>query len=333
MGLLRGMAGMIQTIFTLFLYLNVLLSRHDSHSFALERLVSRTRVRTGPSFVLAATRYGPPPDVLRQPLSDDGRDDGDDQLKRDFQDLVDRVVTVKDPSHLPSLLSKNMDLILRVSAPDRVGVVESALQEMQLRNPGDEAAELMDRALDVILAGAEGFVEQAQRLDSQNKKLLGKVIRVLADKGLTDRDREDALDVLMEGEVENFTPGFLRYVESECERVAGAPKLSPESTRLLQILRLVQTRAVEELGRGLGEAAQVLGQLVGYESVSERLAVLDAGVTVRGLEFATEMLSLAEEALDGFTRVPDGADPDLVNCVQGIRERLVFHVDGEESFR
>jgi hypothetical protein len=249
--------------------------------------------------------------------------------------LLERIVAAKDPYHLPSILSRNMDLILRVSgAPGGVRAVESALQEARDRRPGDEAAgQLLGQALDLILSSAEGFVEQARGLDSQNKELLGRIVRVLADRSLADRDREVALDALMEREAENLTPGFLRHVESECDRVAGAPRLSPESSRLLEILRLVQARAVEEAGRGLGEAAQVLGQLAGYESSSERLAVLDAGVTVRGLDFASEMLSLSEEALDGFDRVPGGADADLVNCIREIRDRLASHVDKQESFQ
>jgi hypothetical protein len=340
-----------------FLCLKLLLLGSPAQSFILSPTTTatywRNRVRSRPLEVsLASPRYGPQPGTCfdeeeRQSSSDDGNNgrrrhdnDGDDsdeeQVKRDFQDLLERIVAAKDPSHLPSILSKNMDLILRVyGRPGGVLLVESAFQEVQRRrHPGDEAAEqLLNQVLDLMLSSAESFVEEARELESQNKRLLGKIIRVLADKSLADRDREDALDALMAKEAEHFTPGFLRHVESECDRVAGAPRLSPESSRLLEILRLVQARAVEELGRDLGEAAQVLGQLAGYESASERLAILDAGVTVRGLEFAREMLSLSEEALEGFGRVPGGADPDLVECVREIRDRLTSHIDRQESFQ
>lgn len=72
----------------------------------------------------------------------------------------------------------------------------------------------------------------------------------------------------------------------------------------------------------IGEEALVLGQLLGYDDARERLAVLDAGLTVRGLDFAKQMAALTEEALEGFTRVPCGADPDLVKRVSEIDSRL-----------
>ena len=91
---------------------------------------------------------------------------------------------------------------------------------------------------------------------------------------------------------------------------------------MLQILRLIQTRVLEELGKGIGEGAIVLGQLLGYEDESERLAVLDAGLAVRGVEFANELAALTEEALEGFKAVPSGADKELVKSVEVIDERI-----------
>jgi hypothetical protein len=291
---------------------------------------------------LTATRYGPPPGdgSVKVDLRDvddaesRGGHGGDDaRLEQELREFLEKVVSASDPSHLPSILSRNMDLVLRASSgPGGIRAVEAAMRGIQERH-GDGAAELANQALDTILTGAEAFVENAHQLDSQNKELLGKIVRLLADKTLTDRSREDALDSLLEREVDSFTPGFLRYVEGECDRIAAAPKLSPESSRLLEILRLVQTRVVEELGRDMGEAAQALVQLIGYESKSERLAVLDAGLAVRGLDFAEEMLSLTEEALDGFTSVPGGVDSELLVCVNDIRDRLRFHIDKERDFQ
>ena len=84
---------------------------------------------------------------------------------------------------------------------------------------------------------------------------------------------------------------------------------------------MIQARVVEELGQELGEGAVVLGQLLGYDNRSERLAVLDAGLTVRGVPFAKELVDLTAEALEGFEQVPGGADPELVRIVTEIDER------------
>ena len=75
----------------------------------------------------------------------------------------------------------------------------------------------------------------------------------------------------------NFTPGFLRHLDGERARIANAPRMTPESARRLEIIRIIQARVLEELGTDLGEAAVVLGQLMGYEKEEELRAVLDAG--------------------------------------------------------
>ena len=93
--------------------------------------------------------------------------------------------------------------------------------------------------------------------------------------------REDEFDDLMEQCQGQFTPGFLRHLEGECERIANAPQTSPESLRLLQFLRTLQVRVVEELGRTfLGQEAIALGQLLGYDDPQERMAVLQTGLSL-----------------------------------------------------
>merc|ERR1712194_990825 len=138
---------------------------------------------------------------------------------------------------------------------------------------------------------------------------------------------ENQLDDLLSQEKEAFTPGFLRHVEGECERISSLKTLSPESAKMLQILRLIQTRVLEELGKGIGEGAIVLGQLLGYDDEAERMAVLDAGLAVRGLEFAREMSALTAEAREGFKAVAasngnGGVDPELVKSVEAVDVRL-----------
>merc|ERR1711957_8737 len=90
--------------------------------------------------------------------------------------------------------------------------------------------------------------------------------------------------------------------------------------------------------QGIGEGAIVLGQLLGYEDKSERMAVLDAGLAVRGLEFAHELVALTEEALEGFEAVAvsdenEGVDPELVRSVEAIDERIRVFIGKKEAFQ
>ena len=101
-------------------------------------------------------------------------------------------------------------------------------------------------------------------MDDVYKQLLGKIFQSIApstsslENGASSSSSsiekkasamENQLDNLLNEEKEAFTPGFLRHVEGECERISGLKKLSPESARMLQILRLIQTRVLEELGK------------------------------------------------------------------------------------
>ena len=70
----------------------------------------------------------------------------------------------------------------------------------------------------------------------------------------------------------------------------------------------------------------MLGQLLGYDNKAERLAVLDAGLTVRGVEFAVELSALTSEALEGFKTVT-GVDPGLVKSIEEIDERIALFMD------
>ena len=83
----------------------------------------------------------------------------------------------------------------------------------------------------------------------------------------------------------------------------------------------------------------MLGQLLGYDDENERLAVLDAGLAVRGIDFANELISLTEEALEGFSKVQQQqqqqVDPDLVKSVKVINERIQLFIEkeGEEDVK
>jgi len=108
---------------------------------------------------------------------------------------------------------------------------------------------------------------------------------------------------------------------------------------MLEILHVIQTRILEELGKSIGEGAIVLGQLLGYDDKAERLAVLDAGLAVRGVEFARELKGLTNEALEGFEAVQQqqqdggggGVDPELVKSVEEMDERIQLFIDKLEQ--
>eukprot|EP00980_Cylindrotheca_fusiformis_P021361 scaffold8240_cov133-Cylindrotheca_fusiformis.AAC.6 len=218
-----------------------------------------------------------------------------------------------------------MDVIVSLQGEAGVKIVSDIVEEAKAQ--GAEQFEKTVMLVETILTFAETFVEQASEIDLQYKELLGKIIRTMTGKN------EEALDDLLESEKNNFSSGFLRHIEGECDRIAGAPRVSPESSRLLQMLRTIQARVLEELGSDMGEAALVLGQLMGYDNKEELLGVLDAGLTVQGREFALEMAGLTKEALKGFGSVHDGVDPELVERVKTVDQRLKEYLEATNQFQ
>lgn len=117
-------------------------------------------------------------------------------------------------------------------------------------------------AIDMILTFVESFVEQTKSMDDVYKQLLGKIFQSIApgasdgsssgstpSQSTSSANMENQLDNLLSSEKAAFTPGFLRHVEGECFRIASLSTISPESVKMLQILRLIQTRVLEELGK------------------------------------------------------------------------------------
>ncbi|KAG7341283.1 hypothetical protein IV203_023242 [Nitzschia inconspicua] len=278
-----------------------------------------------------------------------------------FRRLVQQILTAQQPEHIPRILANHMELIMSLQGEQGTKIITDLLEEVKAQdvdcsdNDDDNDDDNSFRygqtvqAVELILSFAEDFVQQAQEMDNHNKQLLGKIIKTMM---MTNNDNDDdvnsvssirdgvtkspeeLLDLVMEEEKAQFTPGFLRHLEGECDRISGAPKMTRESARLLEILRIIQTRVLEELGKEMGEATLVLGQLMGYDSEEELLGVLDAGLTVRGTDFAMEMASLTKEALDGFQRVPGGVDPELVERVTFIDRRLQeYLVDVTNEFQ
>ena len=98
------------------------------------------------------------------------------------------------------------------------------------------------------------------------------------------------------------------------------------SLSLSDLITSTRTHTLPYL-QGIGEGAVVLGQLLGYDDAAERLAVLDAGLAVRGPDFAREMAALTAEALEGFKAVDaaasgDGVDPALVRSVEAMDAKI-----------
>ena len=258
--------------------------------------------------------------------------------------IVDSVLSVKDPQHVPSILTKNIELILScMTTEDGAVLVETVIEDILMDQPDANTATTVLEAIDIIMTFGEEFVQYTSHIEKQNQLLLGKIIKIMAAAQSTtsvnenDKEellvlgggtsREEELDILFEKERQQFTPGFLRHIENECQRIANAPSMTVDSTRLLETLRIIQTRVLEEVcSNDLGEAAQVLGQMIGYDTKMERIAVLDAGLMVRGISFAQELYGLTTEALAGFQNAIHGADPDLVDRVQQIHDHLQVYV-------
>lgn len=262
--------------------------------------------------MLFAARYGPPdavPPGTPQPPPPQTSND-----KAAFEDLVRKVMETKKPEHLPQLLGQNIELVVNgVDRDDVQAILDDALEQ-----GGEPLQQQVGETIELILSFTDSFVGQLKEMDDKNKHLLGRIIKTMKKSA-----NEQELDDLMEQERQNFSPGFLRHLEGEVERIQGAPSASRESLQLIQILRTIQLRVVETMGQELGDAAIVLGQLLGYDSDDERQAVMEAGLRVRGVEFAREMASQTSQALSDFKRLGvDGADPELVRRVQGIHDGI-----------
>ena len=327
------------------------------HSHALTIVTTtttRTTTRRTSTIVHHAQRYGPSSDST---FTNDN--DVDDVFDRNaernlsaFRQLLQKVLeqaSSSSPSsssssadQIPSLLGQNIPIL--VSMMQQRHVMETMLNDALLSGGPAEEAKVAD-ALEYMFEFAETFCDTLKALDDGNKQLLGRIIRSAQASSsfttattATKTDHDDSsssfappmssssslsLDELLESERDNLTPGFLRHVEGECERIANAPSTTPESLRLLQMLRTIQVRVVEELGKELGDEALVLGQLLGYDDPRERIAVLRTGMGVRGVEFSKQMGTLTEQALSDFQRLGVGvADPELVERVQGIHDAI-----------
>lgn len=206
------------------------------------------------------------------------------KLKRDFTSLLLTIINDDsiDSTTYPSLFTQNIEMILSVlgseSGSSSEGDASLSLLEEIIR---DAVRDLVDdqsgstttegdcldqvsEAVNLILSFVETFVEETASMDDVYKQLLGKIFQSIAPTTggtTTNTDKSDStasasasamenqLDNLLSQESDAFTPGFLRHVEGECDRISSLSTISPESVKMLQILRLIQARVLEELGK------------------------------------------------------------------------------------
>ena len=272
-------------------------------------------------------------------------------LKEKFGKLLSEVAaSMSDKSEdIPSLLAQNIETIIQVLSIQDL-MEETIAEDVANRTStsdescvetSQERLERLSEAANVIITFVEAFVDETKSMDNVYKEILGTIFRSISPPQTESKDSdkkqsaakvamEEQLDKLLASSKEAFTPGFLRHVEGECERLSNVKESTQETVRMLSLMRLIQTRVLEELGKGLGDGAVVLGQLLGYESEAERLAVLDAGLAVRGVAFARELSDLTCEALDGFEAVKiEGGQVDsgLVKMVKSISDRIQHFLD------
>lgn len=295
--------------FSLILFVSLRVSK----GFLLSSIGIRDHATTFPHQVHGSVDTNVPSNPVNEPTQ---------EQKEGFARVFNEVLHCTIRESLPSIVSTNIDLLIDLHS----GAGVKLFQEQMDRIQGTGDKELIERgqaAKEYIVYFVETFVSQAKVIDDNNKHLLGRILkRIHDDRETSTLSQQEALDHLMKEEKGNFTPGFLRYIDGECNRVANAENVTAETTKLSEVLRIIQTRIIEELGQDLGEGAQVLGQLLGYESSDERLAVLDSGLKVRGTEFAGELKTMTEEALEGFSNVPGGVEPRLLKIVEEIDARI-----------
>jgi hypothetical protein len=269
------------------------------------------KVQRSSSFLNYSGSYGP------QDTTNYGASNGPTQDQVDqFRQLFNSVVSCTDGNQLPSIMSPNVNVLLELSGGAGLALLNEELAKAQAT--GDpQYIQAAESAVDYIIYFVETFVTEAKRVDDENKELLGSILKCMVE-----NSSEEQLDSLILEKKGQFNAGFLRHLDGECMRITNAPSMTPESTKMLQILRMIQARIIEELGQDLGERAQILGQLLGYETTEERLAVLDAGLQVRGKDFAMELKEFTTEALEGFKTVPGGVEPKLMQIVTEIDSRI-----------
>jgi hypothetical protein len=220
--------------------------KHQSDAFSYHHHPSITR-SIAP---LQVKQYGPPSEEIN--FNDDTAD-----IKSQFSSLMYEVMSAKE-ENIPSLLTTNIETIIQ--AMSERDLIEEILQDEASSSRSTYHLEEVSDAVNTIITFVESFVEQTSQMENVYKKLLGKIFKLITPAKnnqmesetvpyLTMELAQSELDKVLAEEKEAFTPGFLRHLEGECERIGSSKSVTPESMRLLQILRVIQTRVLEELGK------------------------------------------------------------------------------------
>jgi hypothetical protein len=224
---------------------------HQSDAFSHHHRTSLSRpIAEHHTIKLQVKQYGPPSEEINF------NDDTDD-IKSQFSSLMHEVMSAKEED-IPSLLTTNIETIIK--AMSERDLIEEILQDEASSSRSTYYLEEVSDAVNTIITFVESFVEETSQMEDVYKKLLGKIFKLITPAKNNQMESEPVPDLTMElaqseldkvlaEEKEAFTPGFLRHLEGECERIGSSKSVTPESMRMLQILRVIQTRVLEELGK------------------------------------------------------------------------------------
>jgi aspartate aminotransferase-like enzyme len=228
-------------------FLLAVLLVHQLHAFSTSQSIQRCQ----PS-PLHAKRYGPPSEEINLNETNDTND-----IKSQFISLLNDVMSSTE-EEIPGLLTRNMNTIM--TALSIRDFLDDILQDETSNTSSTYHLEQVSDAINTILIFVESFVEETSQMETTYKRLLGKIFKLITpaknnqmeSESVTELHSnalENELDKVLAQEKEAFTPGFLRHLEGECMRIESSKSVTPESTKMLQILRVIQTRVLEELGK------------------------------------------------------------------------------------
>lgn len=219
---------------------------------------------------------------------------------------------------LNGIISNNLHVLLTMRGPIGVEIMRRCIEE--------DAAEdnLTPLLVDYTIDFLETFVEEAAEADDENKRLLMEIMKAAGAGKHDDRSvANSALDEYLKENKARFSSGFLKHLDGEVQRLRNLPGASPQTAKMMELLRVIQIRVLDEIGSDFGDAATVLSQLLQYDDVELRNKVILPGLEVRGPEFATEMLKLVEEALASVAEDDGGL---AVNLKQ-VKDTLVGYLN------
>jgi hypothetical protein len=245
-----------------------------------------------------------------------------DNNNNDQETTVDLSANPKLQASLSSAVTSNLPQLLSMRGDVGVRIMKETIANGELTFNDDLNEMLVDYTIDFL----EGFVSNAAALDDGCEELLGEIVTKILE---CRKENDDYIDALNEiGEEEKaaahqqfdtesldtwFTDrradvtswAFTRHLEGQVSRILNAPRITPESSKLIEILRTIQARVVEEMAVGVGgEAARVISRTLQYDGGEgeggERDAILIDELEARGLAFASEVSKLIEVAGEDF---------------------------------